>query len=197
MPSSTLSRIELLRATALALLLAGGSALAGNADDEQERRIREQLATAQAAYDLGQFEEALGAYSEAYRLSPLPGILFNIGQCHRKLGHEEQALFILNRYLDLAPAAKNAALARQLVRELEVRRARERRAESTAAALRRRELEQKAASSLTDPAMNVEPDTRPALLQHWWLWAGIGVVAAAAATTAAIVVLSPQPAPAR
>lgn len=195
MPSSTRSPIDLLRAAALALLLSGGSALAGSADEVPERRIREQLATAQAAYDLGRFEEALGAYSEAYRLSPLPGILFNIGQCHRQLGHEEQALFFLNRYLDLSPTAKNATLARQLVREIEVKKARERRAES--AALRKRELEQKAASSLTDPAMSVQPEGPPSLLQHWWLWAGVGVVAAAAATTTIIALTSQQaPAPA-
>jgi len=40
---------------------------------------------AQLAYKLGKFENALGEYSKAYEMLPLPGFLFNIGQCHRQL----------------------------------------------------------------------------------------------------------------
>src|SRR5208282_1727037 len=42
-------------------------------------------------YDLGYFEQALREAEQAYRLYPLPQILFNIGQCHRALEHWERA----------------------------------------------------------------------------------------------------------
>jgi tetratricopeptide (TPR) repeat protein len=35
----------------------------------------------------------------------LPAFLFNIGQCHRKLGQHEQAIFFYSRYLKANPAS--------------------------------------------------------------------------------------------
>ena len=53
----------------------------------------------QIAFDLGRFEEALERYEQAYRMVAAPGLLFNIGQCHRNLGNYKKAIFNFRLYL--------------------------------------------------------------------------------------------------
>jgi tetratricopeptide (TPR) repeat protein len=198
MRSSIRSLTRRAGAATLAALLLATNAPAGAPESAEKARAREHFEVAQTAYDLGRFDEALAGYSEAYRLTALPGFLFNIAQCHRQLGNDGQALFFYNRYLDLAPGAKNEALARRLVRELEARQAaRERQARRDSA--RKRELDSKVSLVPTGAEAAAETASNPGtpLLQQWWLWAGVGMVAAAVATTAAVVALSsssePQP----
>jgi hypothetical protein len=57
-----------------------------------------------AQYDLRHFQEASALFEKAYQVDPAPVLLFNIGQCHRRLGNNELALFFYRRYLDQAPA---------------------------------------------------------------------------------------------
>ena len=61
-------------------------------------------------YDHGFFDKALHEAEDAYRLDPLPLILFNIGQCHRALEHWEKAAFYFHRYLQKLPEAPNRSL---------------------------------------------------------------------------------------
>jgi tetratricopeptide (TPR) repeat protein len=56
-----------------------------------------------AQYNLGHFSEASALFEKAYRIDPAPILLFNIGQCHRRLGNNELALFFYRQYLDQAP----------------------------------------------------------------------------------------------
>ncbi len=58
-------------------------------------------------FDLGSFDKALDEAEQAYRLYPLPQILFNIAQCHRALKHWEKAAFFYERYLAKFPEATN------------------------------------------------------------------------------------------
>src|SRR5437899_3114539 len=82
-------------------------------------QIRVEIKSAQTAYDLGQFDEALNHFSEGYRLDPLPGILFNLAQCHRQLGHWERAAFFYRRFLALAKDKPDEALVSELIAEVE------------------------------------------------------------------------------
>jgi tetratricopeptide (TPR) repeat protein len=88
----------------LALVVAPLSARAANveAGADVEVQARAKFAEGNLSYDLGEFQKALAAYSEAYRLRPLPGFLFNIAQCHRQLGRPERAAFFYRRYLTLS-----------------------------------------------------------------------------------------------
>jgi tetratricopeptide (TPR) repeat protein len=70
-------------------------------------------------YDLGYFEQALREAEQAYRLYPLPQILFNIGQCHRALEHWERAAFFYRRYLSKFPGAPNRTRVEELLTEAE------------------------------------------------------------------------------
>ncbi len=72
-------------------------------------------------YDLGYFEQALREAEQAYRLDPLPKILFNIGQCHRALEHWERAAFFYRRYLQKLPEAPNRTRVQELLTEVEYR----------------------------------------------------------------------------
>jgi tetratricopeptide (TPR) repeat protein len=96
----------------IALLLAFASTAHGSENESQARR---KIADAQKEYDLGEFGRALELYSEAYRLDPIPAFLFNIGQCHRQLGHWERAVFFYRRYLGLSPHASNTAQVEKLI----------------------------------------------------------------------------------
>ena len=80
------------------------SALAQPGDDTTAKAI---VDDAVVQYNLGHFLEASALFEKAYHVDPAPILLFNIGQCHRRLGNNDLALFFYRRYLDQAPA--NAA----------------------------------------------------------------------------------------
>lgn len=103
----------------LALGLALGLAAAPAQADSLASRARMLFDRAETHFSLGEFKQALELYREAYRLKPLPGFLFNIGQCQRKLGRCDQAVFFFKQFLDRLPKAPNRALVEDLVRECE------------------------------------------------------------------------------
>ena len=83
-------------------LAAGGVARAAPTEAEAaEARVH--YAQASRAYDLAEYEAALGEFKEAYRITGDPAFLFNIAQCHRKLGHPADAITFYKTYLRRAP----------------------------------------------------------------------------------------------
>jgi tetratricopeptide (TPR) repeat protein len=68
-------------------------------------------------YSLGEFSPALEFYKRAYRFKPLPAFLFNIAQCHRKLGNHREAVTMYQSYLVGVPDAPNKALVESLIEE--------------------------------------------------------------------------------
>lgn len=54
-------------------------------------------------YRGGDNQAAIVAFEAAYALDPVPGVLFNIGQAHLKLGHPAEALRYYERYLAEMP----------------------------------------------------------------------------------------------
>jgi tetratricopeptide (TPR) repeat protein len=91
--------------------------------EDAKAAARAHFKRAEAAFNLGKFEDALAAYQAAYETKPLPGFLFNIAQCHRNLGNHERALFFYRRYLALDPQSPNRAVVEELIDETEKRRA--------------------------------------------------------------------------
>ena len=78
-------------------------------------------------YDVGHFEQALDLYTKAYERYPKPALLFDIGQCHRLLGHYERAIFFYQGYLRGKPDAANRSMVEQFIadsqRQLDAQRA--------------------------------------------------------------------------
>jgi tetratricopeptide (TPR) repeat protein len=147
---------------------------------EFEQRARTEFERAQRAYDLGRFEEAIVHYSRAYEALALPPFLFNIAQCHRLLGEYAQAAFFYRRYLDLAGNPPNAALARELLGEMEQRQSDHERLERETGARVRAAL-----MAHPEPPEDLEP-----LYRRWWFWAAVGGVVAG---VTAVTVASSQP----
>lgn len=198
--------------TALALTFA---VLLGQTDEARAKALYREGET---AYNLGQFEAALGKYSEAYKLKALPGFLFNIAQCHRQLGQWERAAFFYGRYLDTAgPKAPQAEVAKGLLEEMRQKQAApeakppppppadelKKPAEDNTLAKEKanEELKQAQLTPVEPPPAPIVPlqpvaavDDAP-VYQKGWFWGvvvGAVVVAAAAGTTVAIVA-SPKP----
>ena len=70
-------------------------------------------------YDLSEFEPALADFKEAYRNKPDPAFLYNIAQCHRRLGHTDDAIAFYQSYLRRAPDAKNREEVERRISELD------------------------------------------------------------------------------
>lgn len=87
----------------------------------QARDAEELVHASMHDYDLKNFEKALREAEQAYRLFPLAEILYNIGQCHKALGHWERAAFFYQRYLTKFPDAPNRSHVEELLAEVEYR----------------------------------------------------------------------------
>jgi tetratricopeptide (TPR) repeat protein len=80
---------------------------------------REHNERAAALYDLGRFEEAARAYEEAFRATPDPALLFNLGQAYRFARDYEHAILAYRGYLRRMPRATNRAEVEARIAELQ------------------------------------------------------------------------------
>jgi tetratricopeptide (TPR) repeat protein len=145
------------------LLVLAAVAQPARAEGDPKAAARAHFKRAEAAFNLGKFEEALAAYQAAYETKPLPGFLFNIAQCHRNLNDYDQAIFSFKKYLKLEPEASNKESVERLIEELE---------------------EKKAQGDSQKFVKKPKKDEGSPIYKKWWFWTGLGV--AAAGGTAAI-----------
>ncbi|HZI09810.1 MAG TPA: tetratricopeptide repeat protein [Myxococcus sp.] len=199
---SLASRSVLPVLVAVVLAMAPPVAHAANRDggeSDAEVLARAKFAEGNLAYDLGEFQKALDAYSESYRLVPLPGFLFNIAQCHRQLGRPERAGFFYRRYLSLSKEEPpNAQLVRDFITEMDAQvlkeqerrltreqtardraRAEALRAQTEAIAARRVQTQdgKPGVPAAALPAQASAEVKGESLTKKWWVWAGAGAVA--------------------
>jgi tetratricopeptide (TPR) repeat protein len=207
----SLSRLALLGA-----VLASGQAAA----DAAEEHARALFAQAKKAYALADFEGALKLYTQAYEADPLPGFLFDIGQCHRQLCHYERAIFFYHRFLieshtrppnadeveefiaglekkqKAKEEADKAEAEANRQRQVEEARAAAARAEAEAASRRTAELEADLRREQElEAALRAKTEDSPPLYKKWWVWAGSGVVVAGTAGTIVWFATLPQAVP--
>jgi tetratricopeptide (TPR) repeat protein len=103
----------------VALVVAPAESMAAPPDPGDVATARQHFATASRLYDIAEFEDALREFKEAYRVVGDPAFLFNIAQCHRKLGHTQEAISFYRTYLRRAPEAKNREEVERHIAELE------------------------------------------------------------------------------
>ena len=155
---------------AACLLAAAPAARAESPFAAAHARQQAKKHASQAAFDYeaGRYLPALEGYTRAYDLSPLPEVLFNIGQCHFQLSSWERAAYFYRAYLRDRPDARNRALVEQLIAEAEFERDRREAARAVPLPMEpaRREAELAAAS-------------RPPVYKRWWFWAAVGTAAVA------------------
>ncbi|OJH37529.1 hypothetical protein BON30_29115 [Cystobacter ferrugineus] len=184
------------------LALAPLSARAQSGEARAQAQSRAKFLEGNAAYEQAQFQKALDAYVEAYRLLPLPGFLFNIAQCYRQLGQPEQAATFYRRYLAQSkqPPA-NAPLVRELIAEMDASVGKPRQKDSS---LRKQtaEVAERRARQDSERSRTVASKSSPgkaelqdeSLLKKWWVWAGAGAVVLAAGGVV-YAATAPQPRP--
>lgn len=72
-------------------------------------------------YRTGQYREAIAAFEAAYKARPNGVVLYNIAQCHEKLGELKDALLYYRRYLEETPKADDRAQVEATIASLEQR----------------------------------------------------------------------------
>jgi tetratricopeptide (TPR) repeat protein len=182
-------RVALLTA---AVMLTPFVPAAAHADPARLREARAHYEQAVADYNLDEYAPALAEFREAYRIKPDPSFLFNIAQCHRKLGQNEAALDYYRKYLRNLPDAPNRADVERIVAEL---RSKETAppadatptpppapiATPTPAPVPPPRLEAPTpapeASLIATPA---PPPTSSPIYKRWWFWTGVGVIVVSA-----------------
>jgi tetratricopeptide (TPR) repeat protein len=102
------------------------SSTTASADAKHREEAKAAFVRGNTAYNLGKYAEAIAAFEQAYALSRLPDILFNLGQSYRKQWEGEKrselgrrALHYYGALLREAPSSSFRADAEQFIAELE------------------------------------------------------------------------------
>jgi tetratricopeptide (TPR) repeat protein len=170
-------------------------------DESQVAAAKQHYAAASKFYDLAEYEGALREFKEAYRAVEDPAFLFNIAQCHRRLGHTEDAITFYRNYLRRAPQTAIRAEVERRIAELERAPAAPPKGNPAAAG------DAQVAPLVLDPPLPTptpplqvertptvvvshEPAAAPetSFYRRGWFWVVTGLVVAATATT--VIVLS-------
>src|SRR5262245_8481114 len=147
-----ITRLFLLLMVSLAIAVPARTA---RADDPATRSARRHFERGEKLFALGKFDEALEEYQTAFDAKPLPGFLYNIGQCYRNLGDYDQAIFSFKKYLKLEPEAPNKEAVERLIEE----------------------LEEKQAQGDSQKYIRKKKEGPRPIYKKWWFWTGVGVVA--------------------
>jgi tetratricopeptide (TPR) repeat protein len=196
-------RTLLLLATLATLVTSTRGTAWGQAGGEDPVAAKAHFAAGLRHFNLTEYEQALGEFKEGYRSKPDPVFLYNIGQCHRKLGHIEEAITFYRSYLREAPDAKNRDEVERRIGELESLRDAQN-ASSTSSEMAKprpsptsQAAQERAAAeaSVPGPGAGIGLDSRaeaPArsarpTYKRWWFWAATGAVVVGAATVGIVM----------
>jgi tetratricopeptide (TPR) repeat protein len=157
----------LILALAVLSVVLGATPRVAFAEDHATKTARRHFSKGDKLFALGRFDEALGHYEKAYEAKPLAGFLFNIAQCHRNLGHIDEAIFSYRKYLTEQPDADNRDEVEQQIADLEEERD------------RRAIVEPPPPTGRDRPA----PPGKKPIYARWWFWGGVAAVAGAGAGT--------------
>jgi tetratricopeptide (TPR) repeat protein len=140
-----------------------------HAEDPAMRSAKRHYDRGEKLFALGKFDDALDEYQKAFDAKPLPGFLFNIGQCYRNLGDYDQAIFSFKKYLKLDPETPKRDAVDKLIEELEDKRER---GEGQKRVTQDKQLKEPP----PQPDQPRAADKKP-VYKQWWFWAGAGAVA--------------------
>jgi tetratricopeptide (TPR) repeat protein len=205
-------RVAVLVTLGLVLGLTSGAMAAS--PEKNKALAKQHFEAGVSHFDLAEWEQALVEFKEAYRLKSDASLLYNIAQCHRKLGHVDDALTFYKTYLRRAPEAPNREEVERRIQELEAeqpgRKAEARVPEAKPATLPAPPVEQRPVPSplptsvagpagpaavspasenradLVQPAGSTQPEatSETSILHRWWFWTAVGVVVVGGVTAA-------------
>ncbi len=112
-------------APVLALLLAAAPSAARKpggaspAPNEQAKKVaKDHFKAAEWLFAQRQYAEAITEYQAAYNAWPVDALYFNIAQCHRNLGHVDEAIEAFEKYLKSPKAETNREEVEELLAAL-------------------------------------------------------------------------------
>ena len=156
-----------MRVVALAFSLVALCASPARANTDEDAaaaaHARQHYAEAQALYERGAIEQAMASFQAAYAAMPDPALLFDLGQCHRRLGHRAEALAAYRAFQQQRPDSDKRPVVERLIASLE-------REEQLLAA---------------------RPAAARPLYRRWWWWTAVGGTAVAALAIGLGVGLAP------
>ena len=115
MQPMSLRQRSVVLAVLAALLVAAGPA--GAVDPNAEAKAAYQRGA--ALYDQGRYADAVREFNRAWDLSKRPAILYNLARAETRLGHDQDAIDYLRRYLDAAPHSFDAPSVRAEIAALQ------------------------------------------------------------------------------
>jgi len=152
-------------ALVVACFVALSAPRAARADDPAMRAAKRHYDRGEKLFALGKFDEALDEYQKAFDAKPLPGFLFNIGQCYRNLGDYDQAMFSFKKFLKLDPETPKRDAVEKLLEELEDKKER---------GEGKKLVQVKPKPDEQEPP---PPAAKKPIYKEWWFWTGVGAVA--------------------
>jgi tetratricopeptide (TPR) repeat protein len=165
---------------------------------DSKAQARQHFEKGKNLYDAGDFAPALAEFKEAFNLKDDPAFLFNMGQCHAKLGNDAAALHAYKSYLRRKPDAPNRAQVETRIAELEERQRKSDGARPTEPAeptpavtspVIAPSIPAPAASpglDLTSSSPSGQSVSTP-IYKTWWFWTGVGVVVAGGVAAAILL----------
>ena len=188
--------------------LGGGGAVVAAGDSERIREARTHYEKGVSHYNLDEFAAALAEFTEAYRVKPDPSFLFNIAQCHRRLGNTDAAADFYRKYLRSVPDARNRTEVERMIAELRAQNTPPPSGDRPSAAAPETPGTPEAApppeqTPATPSVLAAAPPPAPAptvtlsaaaapepetpLFRRWWVWGAVVAIAAGAIVTAVVL----------
>ena len=96
-----------------------GPALAQS--DAEKKIAKKHHELGQEFYKISNYPKALSEFEAAYKLYPLPSLLFNIARCHEVMANLEQALEYYRRFLKRLPTTPRRSLVEARIKTLQER----------------------------------------------------------------------------
>jgi tetratricopeptide (TPR) repeat protein len=151
-------------------------ALCSSAGAQSKAAAREAYLEGSKLYDLNHYGDALKAFERAYWNYEDPSFLYNIGQCHRALGHKKEAVDFYRSYLRKAANAPNRQDVERVIAELQSAIDKEKKAVVIAPP-----SPAVITTEVSPPTVAPPPPTTPVRSPAWkrpWLWGAVGGVVA-------------------
>jgi len=105
----------------VALLALSLLASAAQAESPMRALAKKHFDTGQSYYAIANYKDALAEFEKAYKLQPLPALLYNIGRCKEALGDLKGAIAAFRDYLAGEKEASDRALVETRITTLERR----------------------------------------------------------------------------
>ena len=106
----------------LVAVLVCAAAAPAHAISEDDERAKAHFLAGQSYYDQASYTDALREFNEAYRISKRPALLYNVARCYEALDQYDEAVKMLQRYLDEDPETTDRAAVETRIANLRGRR---------------------------------------------------------------------------